>query len=108
MTFQKLFEGTWAFVLLGFGPFALIYFFPNGLGGGDIKMLAGMAIWNGVMNTFLLLIGANFLALCTVLLLKITKKIDWDWKIPFGVFMAISNFVFIINPDCFNSLRKLL
>lgn len=83
-TYARAFESVYGFVILVFGPFLLTQYFPKGLGGGDIKMLGALAVWNGVLNTFLLLIFANFLALVAFLILAMTKRVTLSWKIPFG------------------------
>jgi len=77
------------FVLLGSFLFGLTSFFPEGFGGGDIKMVAGLAIWLGVLKTFCVLIFACFAASIAYWILMRTKIIKHGWKIPFGPYLAM-------------------
>ncbi|MFI5205412.1 MAG: prepilin peptidase, partial [Candidatus Paceibacterales bacterium] len=51
-----IFTAASEFIIIGSVMFGLIQFFPNGLGGGDIKLIAGLAVWMGFLKAVLILI----------------------------------------------------
>jgi leader peptidase (prepilin peptidase) / N-methyltransferase len=87
------------FVVMGSFLFGLNLFFPEGFGGGDIKMVAGLAIWLGVFKTFCVLIFACFVASMAYWFLMRIKKINDGWKIPFGPYLALGAFLVWFWPE---------
>ncbi len=87
------------FVLIGFILFGTSQIIPNGLGGGDIKMGAGLAVWLGLSKTIFALFlafGAGFLVAIPLLW---RKKITRKSMIPFGPFLAFGSLVVWFWPD---------
>lgn len=68
----------------------LFQLYSKGLGGGDIKMVAGLGMWLGFLKTTYVLTLASFTALFVILILRFMGRVDWRWKIPFGSFLAAS------------------
>ena len=68
----------------------LFQLYSNGLGGGDVKMVAGLGVWLGFLKTTYVLTLASFAALFVMLILYFMGRVDWRWKIPFGPFLAAS------------------
>jgi len=89
------------FVLL-FIPFvALTLLFPNGFGGGDVKMVAGLSIWLG-FNKSILVLFLSFVAGSFVILpLLILKKISLKTPIRFGPFLGLGSMGVWFWPDFF-------
>lgn len=92
-------EGGGGFVapegLLGAGALMILLarFFPKGLGGGDIKMIAAFGAWLGLAKTILVVFLAfGFGALCYAPLL-LAGKVGRKTAVPFGPFLAV--------PACF-------
>lgn len=81
-------------VLAGYGGAWLVaqggkrLFRKEALGGGDVKLLAGVGGllgWTGVVNTWFL---ASLLGTLVFVFLKIQKRITWGVYLPFGPFLA--------------------
>ncbi len=82
------FRAASAFLLIGAPLFGLGHFFPNGFGGGDIKMVAGLAVWMGVSKTVYAFMIACSAAALFFFALRLSKRVSWAWRIPFGPFLA--------------------
>ena len=106
--FQRVFFCAWSLILIDFIPFLFVQFFPKSLGGGDIKMLGALALWNGPRTTILLLMISSLLALTVFVCLMIFGKVSRHWKIPFGFFLTLSSFIPLFFPDFFNNLKVAL
>ncbi len=84
--------------------FFIAYFYPDGMGLGDVKLVAALGIYLGYPGVFyaifiaslfgVLLGGINFL---------LGKKSLKD-PIPFGPFLAGGSLVVLFGKDCFSSL----
>lgn len=61
----------------------------DGLGGGDIKLLAAMGVWAGWLQVFMTLFLASMVALCTIVAIKVIYKNNYDLTqpVPFGPFL---------------------
>ncbi len=60
----------------------------DGLGLGDVKMVAMIAAFWGVPQTmFVLIVGSLVAAVTGVILIVVTKK-DWKYALPFGSYLA--------------------
>jgi prepilin signal peptidase PulO-like enzyme (type II secretory pathway) len=56
------------------------------LGGGDIKLLAALAVWLGPTEIAWTLVMASGLALCFVW----RMRLDREYRLPFAPFIAVS------------------
>ena len=63
----------------------------EGLGLGDVKLLAAAGAWLGWRGLPIAVLAASFLALAVVLVLAVSRKIDLKAspKVPFGPFLAM-------------------
>ncbi len=87
------------FVLVGSILYGITQIIPNGLGGGDIKMGAGLALWLGLSKTvfaLFLAFGAGFVVTAPLLW---KKKITRKSMIPFGPFLSFGSLVVWFWPD---------
>lgn len=74
-------------------------FKKEAMGGGDIKLLAGVGAWFGVLGAFDCLIIASFFGAIYGLSLLVRRKATRSDPIPFGPFLsaaAIFNFFYIL------------
>ncbi len=94
-----LFIGVSNFIMVGSVLFGFLQFFPKGLGGGDIKMMAALAIWVGLLKAAFIFVFGCVLASLVFFILKISNKVSWKWKIPFGPFLAFGAFLVWFIPD---------
>lgn len=86
---SSMYSAVCNFILIGAVLYAVTQVIPRGMGGGDIKMGAGLTIWLGlskVLLTFLLAFGIGSLVVLPLLKLKIVSKKS---MIPFGPFLAL-------------------
>ena len=65
----------------------------EGLGFGDIKLLAALGTWIGWKLTPLVLFLAAIFGLIYALSITLIKKINIDESIPFGPFLALSGWI---------------
>lgn len=86
---NSFFKAVSGFIIIGSLVFAIFRFFPQGLGGGDIKMIAGLSIWLGVSKAMCVLLFAFGIGSIVVLPFLLRKKITLKSMIPFGPFLAL-------------------
>jgi leader peptidase (prepilin peptidase)/N-methyltransferase len=93
--------------LVGFGSAWLLavagrrFFRREALGGGDVKLLAGLGAflgWPGVFTSWFL---ASILGTLFFVFLKARKKMDWGAYLPFGPFLAAGAWAHWVWPDFF-------
>ena len=85
---------------MGSVMFGLFLFFSNGLGGGDIKMAAGIALWMGLLNAINVLIFACVVASFFFFIRAVKRKrFQWKETIPFGPYLAIGALIFWFFPS---------
>jgi leader peptidase (prepilin peptidase)/N-methyltransferase len=68
-------------------------FRKEALGGGDVKLLAGLGAllgWSGVLTTWFL---ASVIGSAVFVALKLRRKVDWGGYLPFGPFLAAGAWV---------------
>ena len=87
----KIFGAVTGFLLVGFILYGTTQMIPNGLGGGDIKLGAGLVIWLGFLKTFIGLLLAFWLGAFSILPFFYFRKITKKSMIPFGPFLAVSS-----------------
>jgi len=110
------FKGSLFGLLLGGGILFLISFVyelftkREGMGGGDIKLLAMIGSFLGVKGVLFSLIVASFIGTCVGIPLMIAKGADTKYAIPFGPFLSLSALIYIVYGDLiiFALLRLLL
>ncbi len=76
-----------------------IYFIwrkKEGMGYGDAKLLSGIGAWFGIKSIFFILFYASFIALLFVIPFLITHKKKMTSKIPFGPFLVLGTFLYIL------------
>jgi leader peptidase (prepilin peptidase)/N-methyltransferase len=74
------------------------------LGGGDVKLLAGLGAilgWRGVMTTWFL---SSILGTLVFIWLKTRRKMEWGAYLPFGPFLAAGAWAHWVWPDFFSRL----
>jgi prepilin signal peptidase PulO-like enzyme (type II secretory pathway) len=88
---SSLFLAASGFFIVGAFLFLLTRYFPLWLGGGDVKMLAALAVWLGVLNTFYVLLIASGIAVLLYLrfFLMGTHKITLKTAVPFGPYLSL-------------------
>lgn len=72
------------------------------LGGGDVKLLAGLGAylgWRGVFTTWLL---SSVLGTILFVSLKARRKMNWGAYLPFGPFLAAGAWAYWMWPDFFS------
>ncbi|MFO7660209.1 MAG: A24 family peptidase [Candidatus Cloacimonadaceae bacterium] len=64
----------------------------EGMGGGDIKLLAALATFLGVLNLSFIIFFSSVIAVVAALTASKTR----EQGVPFGPFLVISNFIWIM------------
>jgi leader peptidase (prepilin peptidase) / N-methyltransferase len=68
----------------------------DGLGGGDVKLLAALGAWLGWAMLPWVVVGAAAMALLTVVLLVQGGRLRYDQPVPFGPFLALGGGVGLV------------
>ena len=86
-------------LMFGGGLFLLVYTISQrGLGGGDVKFMAGAGLCLGYNGTVAAMFCGTLLAAITGLILVILKKINRKDKIPLAPFLYVGILIAVINP----------
>ncbi len=88
------FFGFWGLAFIG-----SVIFKKEAMGGGDIKLIAGVGTLTGLSGLISTLIISSFSALVYYAVLSILKKNLQDKAIPFGPFISIGLFINILIPN---------
>jgi prepilin signal peptidase PulO-like enzyme (type II secretory pathway) len=99
-----LFQAVSNFILVGFFLYVTAQIIPHGLGGGDIKMGAGLTIWLGLSKSLMALFLAFGLGCLAIIPMVWLKKIDKKTMIPFGPFLAFGSVALWFCPNVFNQM----
>lgn len=97
-------------VILGGGFFLLVAYGyewmtgREGLGGGDVKLLAMIGAWLGLKSILPVVVISSFLGAFLGLGLMLFKGRDFKMAIPFGPFLAVGAFVYLFWSDAINAL----
>lgn len=97
-------------ILLGGGILYLIafsyYLFTRreGMGGGDIKLLAMLGAFLGWKSLLFILLVSSFLGAIAGITLMALKGANLKYAVPFGPFLAIAAFAYIFYGHVLNNL----
>lgn len=97
-------------ILLGGGVLYLIAFFyylftrREGMGGGDIKLLAMMGAFLGWKSLLFILLVSSFLGAIAGIGLMAFKGANMKYAVPFGPFLAIAAFGYIFYGQLLNNM----
>ena len=97
------FQAVSSMVILGAFSVLLGRFFPEGLGGGDINMIAAMGLWFGVTKTLFALVLAFGMGALVGLRLIWAGQATRKSLMPFGPFLALGALLVWYFPMEFNS-----
>jgi leader peptidase (prepilin peptidase)/N-methyltransferase len=73
--------------------------FPDGLGGGDVKLMAAAGLFMGWKLILLALFAGNFIALFYVITLVIRGKFSRGNPIPFGPYLSVGMIICLLVGD---------
>jgi leader peptidase (prepilin peptidase)/N-methyltransferase len=94
-------------VLLGGGVlFVIAYGYQlimkrEGMGGGDIKLLAMIGAFTGLKGVLFSLIGGSIIGSLVGIPLMLIKKENTKYAIPFGPFLSLGALIFLFSGDKF-------
>jgi leader peptidase (prepilin peptidase) / N-methyltransferase len=94
-------------VLLGGGVlFVIAYGYQlimkrEGMGGGDIKLLAMIGAFTGIKGILFSLVGGSIIGSLVGIPLMLIKKENTKYAIPFGPFLSLSAVIFLFSGDIF-------
>ena len=90
--------------------FAAIFYFylwvrkKEGLGGGDVKLIAALGLVLGYKLTILCIGFSAIFACLYLLVMKLAKKLEADKPFAFGPFLASAAFTALVVGDCLINL----
>jgi len=102
--FPARLDAAVAGAMVGYGSLWLLYqaFFwltgREGLGQGDLKLLAAIGAWVGLPRVFPIVFLASVLGLVTAITLLLLKRRRWHDPLPFGSFLAVAAIGVILLP----------
>ncbi len=110
-----LLKKSFMFPLAGFLTAGLFFYFialfyeiikkKEGLGGGDIKLIAGIGAFLGLRGVIFTIFGGAVFALFGFILFFLFRKlikmdpVDSDFKIPFGPFLSLASIFYMFYGD---------
>lgn len=68
----------------------------EGMGYGDLKLLAALGAWTGILNLLNILLISSLLGLIVGLLFLLRKKITSNQPLPFGPYLAIAGWLSLL------------
>ena len=83
---RQLGASVWAGIVCGL--VFLAFYLAGGMGGGDVKLLAGVGAWTGLLGAFDCLMVGSVLGTVYAARLLILKRAKRGDAIPFGPFLA--------------------
>lgn len=92
---------TWPDSIVGSGViFILLYcmqkIYPEGLGGGDVKLLSLLGFIVGLKGVFMILFLASCLSLCFFGVGLVLKRVKMRTQIPFGPFISLGAICYML------------
>lgn len=97
-------------ILLGGGILYLIALFyylftrREGMGGGDIKLLAMLGAFLGWKSLLFILLVSSFMGAIVGITLMAFKGANWKYAVPFGPFLAMAAFAYMFYGHVLNSI----
>lgn len=97
-------------ILLGGGILYLIALFyylftrREGMGGGDIKLLAMLGAFLGWKSLLFILLVSSFLGAIVGIALMAFKGAGWKYAVPFGPFLAMAAFTYMFYGHVLNNI----
>jgi leader peptidase (prepilin peptidase) / N-methyltransferase len=76
----------------------------EGMGGGDVNLLAMLGAFFGVKSILIILLSASLLGAAVGIVLIILKGKDMKYEIPFGPFLCVAGLVYLFFGDCLISI----
>lgn len=92
-------------VFFGGGLFFLIAFLyeklagREGLGGGDVKLLAMIGAWQGWQSILLVVVLSSFVGSVVGITMMVIQRKNLKFAIPFGPFLALGAVIYLIWGD---------
>jgi leader peptidase (prepilin peptidase)/N-methyltransferase len=74
----------------------------EGMGMGDVKMIAMIGFWMGLPTTIMIIILSSILGSLVGISLILFKKMDRNKLIPFGSFLSLTTIILLIYMIFFN------
>lgn len=85
-------------IFWGLGLLALLIFKKEGMGFGDVKLMAALGFMFGIKYTLVITLVSFFLGAIVGGILILTKKSKADGYIPFGPFIVIATILLMFVP----------
>ncbi len=73
----------------------------EGMGGGDIKLLAMLGAFFGWKSIFFILLASSFLGALVGIAVMLIQGKDMKYAVPFGPFLSLAAFAYIFWGDAF-------
>lgn len=80
-------------------PFLIVALITNGLGGGDVKLMAAAGLYLGLQNILLSVIVGSIIGCIYALILLSRKKANKKTEMPFGPFLSIGIIIALLYGD---------
>lgn len=74
------------------------FFKKEALGGGDVKLMAGVGALLGPWGILIPLFLASVLGTIFFFMMKIFRRLTWGAYLPFGPFLAIGSYLYFLFP----------
>ncbi|HDR7889594.1 prepilin peptidase [Bacillus toyonensis] len=92
---------TWIDSIVGSGVILFLLYcmqkiYPEGLGGGDIKLLSLLGFIVGLKGVFIILFLASYCSLCFFGMGILLKRIEASKPIPFGPFISLGAICYVL------------
>jgi len=72
---------------------AITFFYPKGMGMGDVKFLAMAGVFLGWERALFVLFSGSFLGVLVIAPLMLLRKIDRKTAFPFGPFLVVGSLI---------------
>lgn len=89
------------FIFWGLGMLSLLIFKKEGMGFGDVKLMAALGLLFGIKNILVITLVSFFFGAIVGGIVLLAKKKENDGYIPFGPFIVIATVIIMFVPaDC--------
>jgi len=86
-------------ILYGMGTLYYIFTQKEGMGGGDIKLMAMLGAFLGSKAVFFIILASSILGSVGGLVMLLMTRQSKDTPIPFGPYIALSSLIYIFYGD---------